>query len=216
MTIAGTIIRKHILLSALSLALLPLAAGAQSQAQSQSGSTSGAAGSSSTAGAAGQQEGDQKQTAGQQASGASASGAGTGSGTATGTATGKTTGKTTYTPATAFVVVPLVSPVQDEWMKTGCWAKLHDTQNFLGDTLTLAGPVDMPDMTGPFGIDWKGKISSIQTGAKATLVIYDNENYRDPVSTIKPGQRIPDVSKRMGFFDEMSSLRITCPGMTGK
>lgn len=212
MTIAGTMIRKHILLSALSLALLPLAAGAQSQAQSQSGSTSGAAGSSSTAGAAGQQEGDQKQTAGQQASGASASGAGTGSGTAT----GKTTGKTTYTPATAFVVVPLVSPVQDEWMKTGCWAKLHDTQNFLGDTLTLAGPVDMPDMTGPFGIDWKGKISSIQTGAKATLVIYDNENYRDPVSTIKPGQRIPDVSKRMGFFDEMSSLRITCPGMTGK
>lgn len=167
MKTAGTIIRKHILLSALSLALLPLAAGAQAQSQARSGAASGE-------------------------------------------------GKITYSPATAFVVVPLASPVQDEWMKTGCWAKLHDIPNFLGDTLTLAGPVDMPDMTGPFGIDWKGKISSIQTGAKATLVIYDNENYRDPVSTIMPGQRVADVSKRIGFFDEMSSLRITCDGMTTK
>lgn len=200
MKIASRIIRKHLVLSALSLALLPLAAGAQSQ--SQSGSTSGAAYATGTAG---QQAGDRNQAAGQQTSGTSASGAGTATG-----------GKITYAPATAFVVVPLVSPVQDEWMKTGCWAKLHDTQNFLGDTLTLAGPVDMPDMTGPFGIDWKGKISSIQTGAKATLIIYDNENYRDPVSTIRPGQRVPDVSKRMGFFDEMSSLRITCPGMTSR
>lgn len=199
MTINGKRIRKHICISALSLALLPMAAGAQSQ----SGSTSGSASDRS---AAGQQAAGQGQSAGQQSSGASAKGAGTASGT----------GKTSYTPATAFVVVPLVSPVQDQWKKTGCWARLHDTQNFMGDTLTLSGPIDMPDMTGPFGIDWKGKISSIETGAKATLVIYDNENYRDPVSTIKPGQRIADVSKRMGFFDEMASLKITCPGMEAK
>ena len=114
------------------------------------------------------------------------------------------------TPAVNFLLVPVLPAAQDPVLKGGCWAKLHDNQNFTGDVLTLSGPIDMPNMVGPFGIDWQGKVSSIETGPKTTLTIYDNENYRDPVSTFKPGARVGDVSKRMGFFDQMRSLKITC------
>lgn len=112
-----------------------------------------------------------------------------------------------------YLLVPLAAPEQNQWMKKGCWARLYDNQNFSGDSLTLMGPADMPDMTGPFGIDWKGKISSVETGAKARLLVYDNEEFRDLVATFKPGQKSADVSKKMGFFDEFSSLKIVCDNM---
>lgn len=191
--------RNGLCTAALSLALSPLAAMAQSEGQSpsQSGYASG------KNNAATQSQG------GQQATGASAQGAATASGSKQAGSAGNTA---KATPSATFVLVPVVSPLRDQWMRSGCWAKLHDNQNFGGDSLTLTGPIDMPDMIGPFGIDWKGKISSIETGANTTLTVYDNANFVDPVSTFKPGERIADVSKRMGFFDQMRSLRITCTG----
>lgn len=115
-------------------------------------------------------------------------------------------------PTVGYMMVPVTAPESKNWMKKGCWAKFHDNENFSGDMLTLMGPVDMPDMKGPFGIDWKGKISSVETGPKARVMVYDNENYNDLVATFKPGQKSKDVSKKMGFFDEFSSLKILCPG----
>lgn len=113
-------------------------------------------------------------------------------------------------PPAALILIPLNAPEQNQWKKKGCWAKFFDDQNYKGDNLTLLGPVDMADMTGPFGIDWKGKISSVETGPKARVMVYDNENFKDLVATFKPGQKSPDVSKKMGFFDEFSSVKIVC------
>lgn len=113
-------------------------------------------------------------------------------------------------PAAILLLIPVDAPEQNQWRKKGCWAKFHDDQNYKGDNLTLVGPVDMADMAGPFGIDWKGKISSVETGPKARVLVYDNENFKDLVATFKPGQKSPDVSKKMGFFDEFSSVKIAC------
>lgn len=117
------------------------------------------------------------------------------------------------TPAGSYLLVPMMAPEQNQWMKKGCWAKFYDNQNYSGDNITLMGPVDMPDMTGPFGINWKGKISSVETGSKARVLIYDNENYKDLVATFKPGQKSADVNKKMGFFDEFASLKIACDNL---
>jgi len=43
-------------------------------------------------------------------------------------------------------------------------------------------------------------ISSVQTGPKTAVQVYDNDNYMDPVAAFKPGQSVPDVSKRTGVF----------------
>lgn len=186
---------KSIGICALALGLLP----GMANAQGTSGSTAGQGGS-------GQQGGQQGAT------GATGKGAGTASGAA-----GQSAGRAHSSagkPAVTFLLIPIVPVAQDQWMKSGCWVKLYDDPNFTGDTLTLSGPVDMPNMVGPFGIDWKGKISSIEIGPNTALTVYDNENFRDPVSTFKPGQRVGGVSKKMGFFDQMSSLKMQCTGGT--
>jgi len=141
---------------------------------------------------------------------AGSSGAQTNQGAANKTGQTAKSPKSSGMPVVVYTLIPIKVAEQDQSMKGGCWARLHDDQNFEGDMLTLIGPVDMPDMTGPFGIDWKGKISSVETGPKATMQVYDNENYNDLVSTFKPGQKVTDVSKKMGFFDEFSSLKISC------
>jgi hypothetical protein len=117
-------------------------------------------------------------------------------------------------PKVEYMVVPIAAPENNAWKKKGCWAKFHDTENFSGDVLTLIGPVDMANMTGPFGINWKGKISSIETGPAARVLVYDNEDFNDLVSTFKPGQRTAQVSKKMGFFDEFSSLKVACDNVS--
>lgn len=116
-------------------------------------------------------------------------------------------------PPVSFLIVPIKTPEHNAWMKKGCWAKFYDNTNFTGDMLTLIGPVDMTDMAGPFGIDWKGKITSVESGSAARVLVYDNEGFKDLVATFKPGQKVSDVSKKLGFFDEFSSLKITCDNL---
>jgi hypothetical protein len=186
---------KKMLLTAVSLALVPLMAFSQDKAGGTSapasaasaqaaGSSAGAAATNDAKGAGAAANADKQDKQGKQKAGASV--------------------------APILLLVPINAPEHTQWKKKGCWAKFYDDQNYAGDNLTLLGPVDMPDMTGPFGIDWKGKISSVETGPHARVLVYDNENFKDLVATFKPGQKSADVSKKMGFFDEFSSLKITC------
>jgi hypothetical protein len=110
----------------------------------------------------------------------------------------------------AVVLVPvLIAQKQD---LGECWAKLYTDPNFHGDQLSLVGPVDMPNMRTPFGRDWSGEFESIAVGPKATVTIYDNENYTQKAATFKAGQRVPKLDKKLGFFEQVHSVKIACAG----
>lgn len=64
----------------------------------------------------------------------------------------------------------------------------------------------------PLGTDWSGSFDSVQVGPKATVTVYDNENYTQKVATYKPGQRIADLGETRGFFEDIRSLKIACAG----
>jgi hypothetical protein len=70
----------------------------------------------------------------------------------------------------------------------------------------------MPNMRTAFGTDWSGSFDSVAVGPKATVTVYDNENYQQRVAQFKPGERIPDLGDRVGFFEDIRSLRIFCSG----
>ena len=95
-------------------------------------------------------------------------------------------------------------------MDKGCWVRLYDRKNLEGDSLLLVGPINMANMIGPFGVDWENKVRSLETGPKANLTIYDNRNFRDEDKFIDPDKRIPDLSKKMGFFDNFRSMMLSC------
>lgn len=97
-------------------------------------------------------------------------------------------------------------------MKNGCLVKLYSRENYGGDMLTLVGPSLLADMdnAGFFGLNWDDRGDSVELGPRASMTVYDNEQFRDQVAQFKPGQRVADVSKRVGLFDEFASLRIDC------
>ena len=109
-----------------------------------------------------------------------------------------------------FVLVPVDLAARENSTKSGCWAKIYDGENYMGDTLTLSGPISLADMSGPFGLNWDDRVNSIELGPKATMTVFDNEGFRDQIAQFKSGQKVPDISRKLGFFDEFASIRITC------
>lgn len=112
--------------------------------------------------------------------------------------------------SSSYLLMPAEALEQQPAIKTGCWARIYDDRNFSGGALTLSGPLSMPTMLGPFGINWKNRVRSIEVGKNAAVTVYDNMDFKQQISSFSPGERIPDLSKKMGYFDDFSSLRISC------
>lgn len=130
-------------------------------------------------------------------------GAGQGSGKA-----GNDSADRTGSNASVLVLVPS-RVASDTRFADGCWVRFFDDKQFRGDTLTLAGPVDMPKMEVPGGL-WRDWDSAV-VGPRARVTTYDNENFRDRTSELAASQSYPDLrDRKLGWFEEVKSARITC------
>lgn len=112
-------------------------------------------------------------------------------------------------PLPVLIVVPTLVTA-DAAMKSGCWAKLYNEKNYMGDSFTLVGPIDMANMRGPFGISWEDKIRSMETGPKASVTIFDNEGFRDKDAKIASGKKVAEMDNKLGLFDNFRSMKISC------
>lgn len=110
-------------------------------------------------------------------------------------------------PAAVLVLLPNAQ-AQGTQLANGCWVRFYDDKGFQGDSLTLAGPVDLPRME--LGNAWRDWDSAI-VGPKATVRTYDNEQFRDRTAVLQAGQSIGDLGDRkLGWFDEVKSARVAC------
>jgi Beta/Gamma crystallin len=100
----------------------------------------------------------------------------------------------------------------DDKLANGCWARLYDKENFSGNILVLVGPVDIPTArpSSATGLELGRNYDSVAVGQNATLTVWDNENYRDKTAVFKSGQRVANLDNKMGYFEEIKSLKITC------
>jgi hypothetical protein len=46
--------------------------------------------------------------------------------------------------------------------------------------------------------------------ASSVVTIYDNVNYMQRNAQLKPGQEVPELNERLGFFEDVRSMRINC------
>lgn len=116
--------------------------------------------------------------------------------------------KTGHSPS--YLLMPSNMLAQEPSIRNGCWARIYGESDFEGGALTLTGPLSMPTMLGPFGINWKNRVRSIEVGKTAVLTVFDNVNFNEKIATIGPGKRVANLSKKMGYFDEFSSMKIAC------
>ena len=112
------------------------------------------------------------------------------------------------TPATAVLLLVPVNMAGDN-LANGCWVRFYDGADYRGASLTLAGPVDMPKMDVP-GAAWKDWDSAV-VGPKATVVTYDNENFRDRTATLHAGQSVADLhDNKLGWMEDVKSAKVSC------
>jgi hypothetical protein len=111
-------------------------------------------------------------------------------------------------PSGAVLVLFPTDQAQGRSLADGCWVRFFDDKNFRGDTLTLAGPVDLPRME--LGDVWRDWDSAI-VGPKAMVRTFDNEQFRDRSAVLSAGQSVPDLREReLGWFEEVKSARVQC------
>lgn len=107
-----------------------------------------------------------------------------------------------------IVMFPPATNVDNNFSK-GCWARLYSDDNFRGESLTISGPGDFAYLRTSYA-NFLRKWDSIAVGPKASLLAYDNPNYTQPVATFKPGQRVKDLDDKLGLFENIRAVRISC------
>lgn len=108
-----------------------------------------------------------------------------------------------------LVLVPTITVTAPQYAK-GCWVRFYDGPGYTGNSVTLSGPVQVPDADKLQQVwhDWDSAV----VGPKARVVAYDNDNYKDRSATFKPGQHVPNLGdSKLGLFRQVNSVRVQCP-----
>jgi len=111
-------------------------------------------------------------------------------------------------PDTAVVVLPTSGAA--EQMRAGCWASFYEERNFVGDSLTLIGPVELKTLDQGSARQLKRDIKSILTGPRATLVVYEKQTLSARSVGFPPNSREGGLAEKLGYGGRIESLQMTC------
>jgi hypothetical protein len=122
---------------------------------------------------------------------------------AAGTAKPTDSAKLAAGPAKAPEAQPASAPVD------GCWVRLHDQPGFAGSALTLAGGLDVKEVTRQVVPGWKGA-GSVVVGPTARLIAKKD----GATLAIAPGQELEDVRNTVppGLFASLDTMQVSCEG----
>jgi hypothetical protein len=109
-----------------------------------------------------------------------------------------------------WVLIPVELQSRSTQLSQGCWVQLYSGDNFEGRYMTIIGPADLPAVASPYGTgidNWESAI----VGSAATVTTYDDQNFRARSSTLRAGQRYPELDdSKLGLFEDIESLRVVC------
>ena len=111
-------------------------------------------------------------------------------------------------PDTAVILLPTAGAA--EQMRAGCWASFYDERNFIGDSLTLIGPVELQSLDQGSARQLKRDIKSIVTGPRATLVVYEKQTLSARSVGFQPNTREGGLAEKLGYGGRIESLQMTC------
>ncbi|MCC2636839.1 MAG: hypothetical protein K0Q68_558 [Moraxellaceae bacterium] len=113
--------------------------------------------------------------------------------------------------APVVLIVPMLTAM-DQGMASGCWARLYDSTDLKGNMFTISGPVDIPSLESGriAGFEWDRNFDSVQVGPNATLMVWQGSDYTEDSTTFRANQRVRDLDARMGFFEDIKSVKVSC------
>lgn len=109
---------------------------------------------------------------------------------------------------TAVVILPNAGASAQ--LQSGCWATFYDERNFNGDSLTLVGPVVLETLDKGSARQLKRDIKSVETGPRATLLVYQKQLLSSRSVGFTPGSREGGLAEKLGFGGRIESMRLDC------
>jgi hypothetical protein len=106
----------------------------------------------------------------------------------------------TRTFKTIFIVNALFGGIPAAYAgNEKCWAEFFEKSNYEGSHFRLAGPIQLDNLKNVNGENWASRIDSIKVGPKASLVIFENINFK---LTLKEMAKYPDLMRALGLTEQ--------------
>ena len=80
-----------------------------------------------------------------------------------------------------------------------CWAEFFQHSDYAGSHFRLAGPIQLENLLNINGENWASRIDSLKVGPKATLVVFENINFK---LTLKEIEKYPDLMRSLGVTEQ--------------
>jgi hypothetical protein len=110
--------------------------------------------------------------------------------------------------ALSILVAPSDFGNRDDFAE-GCWIRLYDGADYVGEKLTLVGPLAVSEMS-RVSPSWR-RWNSVVVGPSARLTIYSGAAFARRSTSLKPLQRAPDLaSKDVDWYGRIESARVEC------
>jgi len=98
----------------------------------------------------------------------------------------------------------------DQDFAGGCWVRFYDGVQFVGQQLTVVGPLSVSDMA-RVSPSWR-RWNSAVVGPNARITIFSGKNFEQRSATMKPGERASDLAaKDVGWYGKIESVQVGCP-----
>lgn len=93
----------------------------------------------------------------------------------------------------------------------GCWVWMFPQPGLKGEhDVAVAGPIALSSLHTPAGLDWHNKAESLIVGPKATVTVYENQDFRGESKVFAPGAQIGHLRKEGKLIQSIDSLKISC------
>lgn len=111
------------------------------------------------------------------------------------------------TPLSVLVAPSTFGDAED--FADGCWVRLYDGRSYVGQRLTLVGPLSLTEMT-LISPSWR-RWNSAVIGPNARLTIYGGKKFEGRSTRMNPRQRASDLaSKDVDWYGKIESTRVEC------
>lgn len=110
--------------------------------------------------------------------------------------------KTTITKARwCFISIILVMLQINvaEAKKKDCWVDFYEFAQYVGDSIRVEGPVDLPDLSNIKGDNWSSRIDSLVVGPNTKVILYKNLDFK---LTLTEMAKYPDLMRSLGITEE--------------
>ncbi len=92
-----------------------------------------------------------------------------------------------------------------------CWVWVYGEPNFQGENDVLCGPFkrgDMGKLPNAHKTDWGSNVGSLRVGPRATLRVWEDDNFEGPSFFVEAGVAIPNLEA--AGRDSIESMELFC------